>query len=180
MSCNNLPPDNDIEGLDWALGDKFYAQPLPVPAPDPNTPRKIRLVWSVSDYHYPSVDGIRVRIEAPTAALMPHKVFAYRLVQAEDSAEPVGAFDHVCSAADLEEFPEDAPLPDAKPAWFRLNYVDVVLRSRAEVHAFIRDTAMDVYTLKQTLDLIDRLNPVSELWIGGPPPGPSSSSSSSA
>jgi hypothetical protein len=46
------------------------------------------------------------------------------------------------------------------------------------VHAFIRDTAADVYTLKRTLDLADRLNPIGELWIGGVPSSSSSSSSS--
>lgn len=180
MTCNNLPPDSDIEGLDWALGNAFYALTAP-DITEPSTPRKIKLTWHVSEYHYPSVDGIRVRITASGAELMPNKVFAYMLVpQTPGDNEKIAAFDHVCSSADLEEFPEDEPTPGAKPGWFRLDYVDVVLRSRAEVHAFLRDTASDVYSLKKTLDLADRLNPVGELWIGGAPTAGSSSSSSSS
>lgn len=177
MSCDNLPPDSNIEGLDWALGEQFYALQQPAPG-ESATPRKIKLTWEVTEYRYPSIDGIRVKITAAAAELMPRKVFAYMLMPLEPGAtERIGAFDHVCSSADLEEFPEDEPAPGAKPAWFRLDYVDVVLRSRAEVHAFLRDTAADVYTLKKTLDLADRLNPIGELWIGG---RPTSSSSSSA
>lgn len=174
MSCNNLPPDSNIEGLDWALGDQFYALSSP-DLSERSTPRKIKLTWEVSPYHYTLSDGIRVRITATNAQLMPNKVFAYMLVPSEpDAAEKIGAFDHVCSSADLEDFPEDAPTGSSK--WFRLDYVDVVLRSRAEVHAFLRDTAADVYALKNTLDLADRLNPVGELWIGGEPTSSSSSS----
>jgi len=178
MTCDNLPPDSDIPGLDWALGSAFYALAAP-DVTEPATPRKIKLSWHVSEYHYPSIDGIRVRITATGAELMPNKVFAYMLVpQVPGDSEKIAAFDHVCSSADLEEFPEDEPTPAAKPGWFRLDYVDVVLRSRAEVHAFLRDTASDVYSLKKTLDLADRLNPVGELWIGGVPRLSSSSSSS--
>jgi hypothetical protein len=178
MTCDNLPPDSDIPGLDWALGDAFYALSSP-DAADPSTPRKIKLTWKVSDYHYPSADGIRVQLTAVDAVLMPTKVFAYMLLQATPGeTEKIAAFDHVCSSADLEEFPENAPAANTTPSWFRLDYVDVVLRSRAEVHAFLRDAASDVYALKKTLDLADRLNPVGELWIGGAPTASSSSSSS--
>jgi len=178
MTCNHLPPDSDIEGLDWALGADYASPPMPAQIGEAATPRKIRLTWSVSDYHFHKSDGIRVRIEATDSELMPTKVFAYLLLPAQaDAEERTGAFDHVCSPSDLEEYPEDEPIPNVRPEWFRLNYIDVVLRSRAEVHAFIRDTAADVYTLKRTLDLADRLNPIGELWIGG---GPSSSSSSSS
>jgi hypothetical protein len=56
-----------------------------------------------------------------------------------------------------------------RPEWFRLNYVDVLLRSRAEVNAFIRDVVEDVQRLKTTLDTADTLLPGGQLWIGTPP-----------
>jgi hypothetical protein len=86
----------------------------------------------------------------------------------------------VCSPTDLEEYPEDEPIPEQRPEFFRLDYIDVVLRSRSEVHAFIRDVAEDVYTLKRTLDLTDRMLPGGEIWIGGEPVSSSSSLSSSS
>lgn len=178
MSCNNLPPDSAIIELDNELGLNFYTPPVPT-STTVTSNRRIHLTWTISRYNYHATDGIRVRIEANSAQNMPNKVFAYLmqpLIPGEESR--VGSFDHVCSPTDLEEYPEDAPIPLQRPEWFRLNYVDVVLRSRTEVHAFIRDVADDVYRLKSALDLMDHMLPGGEIWIGGEPAGSSSSSSS--
>ncbi|NDE17361.1 hypothetical protein EBZ80_20765, partial [bacterium] len=114
-------------------------------------------------------DGIRVRITASNAANMSDKIFAYQMLPLKPGAsEKVGAFDHVCSPTDLEEYPEDDPIMNARPAWFRLNYVDVLLRSRAEVKSFIESVIDDVQRLKTTLDLTDTLLPGGETWVGPP------------
>ena len=142
---------------------------------EPETPitesaRSIHLTWSVSRYLTTDTDGIRVRIEADDSNLMPTKVFAYQMLPVKPGEEDrVGAFDHVCSPVDLEEYPEDQPLPNSRPAWFRLDYVDVLLRSRAEVKAFINSVVEDVQTLKTTLDITEELVPDGDLWIGQPP-----------
>lgn len=148
----------------------FYDPAITPPAPAPDNGRNIHLSWEVSRYYFHTTDGVRVRITADNATLMPAKVFAYQLLPLKPGAnERVGAFDHVCSPTDLEEYPEDSPLINSRPAWFRLNYVDVLLRSRAEVQAFITDVVEDVQRLKQTLDTMDTLLPGGELWIGTPP-----------
>lgn len=181
MTCNNLPPDSDIVAIDTALGDNFASQPLPIMLGDQSTTRRIRFTWAVSRYYYNGTDGIRVRIETSDAVDMPNKVFAYLTAPLQPGeTTATGAFNHVCSPADLEDYPEDAPLPGARPGWFRLDYVDVILRSRTEVHAFIRDTAADVHQLKRSLDITDRVYPAGELWIGPKPESSSSSSSSSS
>jgi len=132
--------------------------------------RRIKLNWSVSRYYAHTTDGIRVRIEASNANLMPAKVFAYQMLPIGPAdAERAAMFDHVCSPSDLEEYPEDEPLPNVRPAWFRLNYVDVLLRSRTEVDRFIHDVTADVNSLKEVLDVADDLSPAGELWIGDPP-----------
>lgn len=132
--------------------------------------RRIKLTWQVSRYYASSTDGIRVRITASNANLMPSKIFAYQMMPVGPAdAERVGMFDHVCSPSDLEEYPEDEPTPTLRPAWFRLDYVDVLLRSRTEVDAFIRDVTDDVRGLKEVLDVADNLQPSGTLWIGNPP-----------
>lgn len=132
--------------------------------------RRIKLTWHVSRYYAHSTDGIRVRIEATNANLMPNKVFAYQMMPVGPAdAERAAMFDHVCSPSDLEEYPEDEPVATLRPAWFRLNYVDVLLRSRTEVDAFIRDVTADVQSLKNVLDIVETMNPEGELWIGEPP-----------
>lgn len=178
MSCENPSSYPGLVELDEKLGLNFYTPDITPDLPS-TSDRRIHLTWSVSRYNYHTTDGIRVRITASDAYLMSDKVFAYMLLPMKPgSGEQVGEFDHVCSPVDLEEYPEDEPIPGHRPQWFRLNYVDVLLRSRTEVHDFIRDVCEDVQRLKTTLDLVDTLLPGGELWIGNQPPEESSSSSS--
>lgn len=168
-NCEPEPLTGIIE-LPDTLALNFYDPTVAEPAPQPDNGRRVKLVWSVSRYRLESTDGIRVRITATDAALMPDKIFAYLLLPLKPAAnERVGAFDHVCSPTDIEEYPEDAPVPNARPEWYRLNYVDVIVRSRSEVHDFIKNVVEDVQRLKDTLDLMDDLMPGGEAWIGTPP-----------
>ena len=150
----------------------FYARGVdPQPAlASTDPPRNIHLSWATSRYFFNDIDGIRVRIEADEANNMPTKIFAYQLLPvAPGSEEQVGTFDHVCSVVDLEEYPEDNANMNARPAWFRLNYVDIFLRSREEVRAFINAVLEDVQILKNTLDVADDLQPAGDIWIGPEP-----------
>lgn len=168
-NCEPDPIQGIIE-LPDTLALNFYDPTIVTPPTQPDNGRRIKLSWVVSRYRFESVDGIRVRITATDAALMPDKIFAYLLLPLKPAAdERVGAFDHVCSPTDLEEYPEDTPVPNARPEWYRLNYVDVIVRSRAEVHDFIKNVVEDVQRLKETLDLMDDLLPGGEAWIGLPP-----------
>ena len=168
-SCAPDPIDGIIT-LPDTLDLNFYTPDIAPPPPAPDNGRRINITWQVSRYNFATTDGIRVRIEASAAALMPAKIFAYLTLPIKPGEEErIGAFDHVCSPTDLEEYPEDTPIADMRPEWFRLNYVDVLLRSRAEVSAFIRDVVEDVQRLKTTLDTADTLLPGGQIWIGTPP-----------
>lgn len=148
----------------------FYDQDIDPEPPAPPSARNIHLTWNVSRYYMNNIDGIRVRIEADDANLMPTKIFAYQMLPVKPGeSDRVGAFDHVCSSVDLEEYPEDAPLPNSRPPWFRLDYVDVLLRSREEVRSFINSVIEDVQILKNTLDITEELVPAGDFWIGTPP-----------
>lgn len=176
MSCENPSSYQGVVELDQKLGLNFYTPDF-TPEPPSTSERRVHLTWSVSRYNYHATDGIRVRITATDAYLMPDKIFAYMLMPLKPGAgEEVGGFDHVCSPVDLEEYPEDEPIPGHRPQWFRLNYVDVLLRSRTEVYEFIREVCDDVRRLKTTLDLADTLLPGGELWVGPQPEEESSSS----
>ena len=87
-----------------------------------------------------TIDGFRFTLNVKSATQMPTKIFRYRLVptkvQATASQPPtaielMGAFDGVCSPADLEDFPEDWPAQNARPAWYRLDFIDLIVRSRS-------------------------------------------------
>ena len=178
-NCDKIT-DEDFIALDQKLKADFAKPPMAITG-NSATGRRVKLSWYVSRYNFHATDGIRVRIEATNAELMPNKIFAYLMLPLKPGEnERVGAFDHVCSPTDLEEYPEDAPIPTFRPEWFRLNYVDVVLRSRTEVYTFIRDVAADVYNLREILDITDRIVPAGEIWFGGNPEEQSSSSSLSS
>lgn len=140
--------------------------------PDPvDNGRRVKLTWTASRYRTgDNLDGIRVRIEATDAAAMSDKVFAYLgLPLRPGESEHRASFDHVCSPVDIEEYPEDEPAPNSRPAWFRLNYVDVLVRSREEARDFVKLVAEDVQKLKTALDVMDDLLPVNSVWIGKAP-----------
>lgn len=154
--------------MEDTLTVNFYDREIdPKPALAITSERNINIQWSTSRYFSNDIDGIRVRIEAPDANLMPTKIFAYQMLPVRPGTnEQVATFDHVCSSVDLEEYPEDEALPNSRPAWFRTNYVDVFVRSQEEMRAFINNVLEDIQILKNTLDLADELLPSGDIWIG--------------
>lgn len=86
-------------------------------------------------------------------------------------------FDGVCSAADMADFPEDAPRAGEDPAWFRLPTVDLVLRSQREVHDAWTILVDELGALVEALNLQDTLITGIDVAIGAPAadprPGPS-------
>ena len=154
--------------LEDTLTINFYDREIdPKPKLAVVSERNIHVQWSVSRYFMNDIDGIRVRIETPEANLMPTKIFAYQMLPVRPGAdEQLATFDHVCSSVDLEEYPEDEAAPNSRPAWLRTNYVDVFLRSREEVRAFVNTVLEDIQILKNTLDIADELVEDGDVWIG--------------
>lgn len=141
--------------------------------------RNLHVTYAVSRYVANAIDGQRVYIEVDDAENIPTKVFAYLTKPLSAvSATYRGMFSHVCSAADLEDFPEDEPLSGSVPGWFRLNYLDLVVRSAAEAQNLIELVLADLRALKRTLVIMDTLGEPEEVWIDDPPELSSSSSES--
>jgi hypothetical protein len=146
-----------------------------------NPDRRITVRWATSQYVLNQIDGIRVRINVECSAEVGRsKIFAYRMLPKNPATgEKEGFFSHVCSPADLEEYPVDAPVPTHVPEWFRLSYVDLFLRSWPEAEVFINDVLDDVRRLKTSLDAMDTIAYAgSETTGDGCPPSSSSSASS--
>lgn len=141
-----------------------------LPGDNPDFPRSVRLTWSTSRFLVNNADAIRVRIEAVDSISMPTAIFAYRLLPMTPTAvEQSGVFDHVCSAVDLEEYPETEPLAGSEPPWFRLSYVDLLLRTREEANDVINGIVADVDSLRNTLNNTETLENAGDIWLG---PGP--------
>ena len=67
-----------------------------------------------------------------------------------------GAFDGVCSPAALEDFPEDWPAQNARPAWYWLDFIDLIVRSRSIADQAYAAILFEVERLVDTLDTMDR------------------------
>lgn len=142
--------------------------------------RRITITWATSYYRIGVDDGIRVRFDASGAVDMPVRIFAYRMLPLNPrTGQEAGHFDHVCSPPDLADYPEDEPRPGIRPEWFRLSYVDLMVRSQEEVADLVEAVLEDVRRLKHTLDRMDTLQPGDAEQVGISPDVTSSSSSSS-
>lgn len=143
--------------------------------------RSLTLTWASSHYRFGRDDGIRVRVEVSCAVGMSSKIFAYRMLPANAAGSRVGFFSHICSPVDIAEFPEDGPTATSSPEWFRLSYVDLLVRSVAEADELITLVTEDVRRIHKTYEIMDTLQAPTTLQLGTEciPELPSSSLSSS-
>lgn len=129
--------------------------------------RSIKISWAASHYKIGVDDGIRVRFDVICADEMTTKVFAYRMLPLSPlTGEALGHFSHVCSPPDVAEYPEDEPAPASSPEWFRLAYVDILVRSVTEAEDFIAIVRADIRRLKDTYDKMDTIFPTGEELFG--------------
>jgi len=126
-----------------------------------------RLNIATSRYVGYGVDGVRMRCECTAACGASPKIFAYlRSTLNPETMETTSSFSHVCSPNDLEEYPEDGPIPHTSPQFFRLNYVDVLFRSVGECERSQAILRQHVALLKRTLDFLEELEPGEEVVVG--------------
>lgn len=130
--------------------------------------RRIKLVSELQTTFTPNVtDSFRIRITASNGHLMPDKIFAWRLIPRQPGQSTlVAIFDHVCSSADLHEYPEDAPrINDAVP-WFRLNYIDIEDTSKDRALATQAAVYADVAMTIASMNACDVLAAEPPVWFG--------------
>lgn len=143
--------------------------------------RSIKIKWATSHYRYGVDDGVRVRFDVVCATGLDTRVFAYRMLPTTPHGGQEGFFSHICSPVDLEEYPADGPTAGCSPEWFRLSYVDVLVRSVQEAADFVQIVREDVRRIITTLETMDTLfNEGTELMGNAPTCDPPPSSSSSA
>lgn len=118
-------------------------------------------------------EGMRLRVEVAEAYNVSDKIFAYRLLPTDPTTGvSAGSFSHVCSPADLEDYPENAPTGNTVPAWYRLNYVDLLLHSAEEAETMKTQIQEDVQLLIDQLNALASLQPSDEVDLGDVPPPP--------
>ena len=73
--------------------------------------------------------GQKIRITASNGVGIAEKLFRYRMLPLDPSGSSlIGQFDGICSPEDFNFIPEDEAGAGDDPAWFRLDYVDLIVR----------------------------------------------------
>lgn len=130
----------------------------------------LKLQRQVSVYTENATYGQRIRVDVLEAEHVDRHIFRY-LGAPINPREPTvlrGAFDGVCSPVDLEEMPVAAPTANANPAWCRLDFVDIVLRSSQDVDDLWVRLQEEVGNLVRTLIVMEDLRDSLTVEFGTP------------
>lgn len=113
-------------------------------------------------------NGFRFRVVVTdVGGLEDRKIFRYlQRPWRMDDAESILTFDGVCSPADLAEYRPDTPDPTRSPAFCRLDYVDLLFRSRGESDETWVMLQAEVTALLQALADGDSLDAAETIVIG--------------
>ena len=134
--------------------------------------KRIQLVPSFQQrFIINATDGFRLKVEAKNPCGMEAEIFRYYRYPAAQiyGGKILDEFTGVCSWADLVELPKNAPLPNASPAAFRLDFFDVVLRSEALAYEAWELVKKEVDHLVQTLIEGEKLQTMTPHWSNTTP-----------
>ena len=132
-------------------------------------PYGLEITPIIQQYTAPYQDSIRLRVVITNSNGMTTKVFRYRALplQPDDPNATLELhFDGVCSPVDLVEMPEDAPLQGADPPWARLDYVDLLFRSRRDALEALTAIKGELTALVEAMEDSDNLSSMAAEWIG--------------
>lgn len=95
--------------------------------------------FPVTNYEVHGISAYRVQISVESANNVAKEVFVYHKEPITGLAqETVEAFSHVCSVADLAQFPTNTPL-EGEPPYYRKSSIDVVEDTLEKIEAFWED-----------------------------------------
>jgi hypothetical protein len=122
-----------------------------------------RQTSDLAEYLHPSY---RLKVTATGTDDVDTSIFVY-LSRTLDPTEGTkeSRFDHIASPADLEDFPVGAADVDAPQAFFRLDSVDLLLRSSDELASTWEDIVEDVRSLAASLANLEALENSEDLVI---------------
>tara|TARA_B100000700_G_scaffold324572_1_gene431069 strand:+ start:1938 stop:2681 length:744 start_codon:yes stop_codon:yes gene_type:complete len=149
---------DDIDG--WSSSSSLSSESLGTPI----TTRAVTLTVSALTK---TTDGYNTRVVAHDPVNMTENIFRYMRypLNPNDSANQ-DKFDGVCSPSDIEDFPENAPFGYIDPKFFRLNYADLVVKTRAEAEDFQQVVIEEVEQLIRTYERLDTFDAAEIFWFG--------------
>lgn len=121
--------------------------------------RSLKIKYATSHYVFGRHDGVRIRVDITCGTNIDTSVFAYRMLPADPYGNNEGHFSHICSPVDMADWPKGGPNVGNSPEWFRLPYVDLLVRSVAEAQNLLEIIKCDLKRLLDTLCTMDTLMP---------------------
>jgi hypothetical protein len=115
--------------------------------------RNIKLTVQRTNTSQNNRDAQRIRVTASAGVGIDEHLFRYRMVPLDPSgSSTIGQFDGICSPDDILSLPENDPTPGVNPAWFRLNYVDLIVRAPSILAEIWAAIYADIAVLKNAMD----------------------------
>ena len=127
--------------------------------------------YAIANANHWSLHGFRLRIDvAETIGDVPGEIFVYRShpIDPNTGQAPRPDWLSVASFVDLSTYPAGAPDPATDYPFFRLNFIEVDVRSLAIYNQVWLEVQSSVANLINALNLADNLVVAEETWIGDP------------
>jgi len=135
--------------------------------------------YGMTSYVEGRTQGYRMRVKVSQVSGVDDALFAYQVMPPAGGGTEYGAeFSHVCSPADIEEYPRDAPVSGKD--FYRLTEIDIIFRNLKLLEDAWEKIQNDFTELVRTLENMDTLTLAEEVTFGSFPSSSSSSSSSSS
>jgi len=134
--------------------------------------RRLKLKrYELQNVNYQWLGAYRLRIEAERESTSDPPMEEYVFMYRRDPVNPytntyVDTFFAVASPADMSEYPVGSPSPSSRFPFFRLNYVELDLRTLGEVEEVWNTIVHDVDNLLKGLDKMDNLVPTMDIVVG--------------
>jgi len=123
----------------------------------------------------------RIRIEAsnPEGADLDENIFIYRTVDASPYTDANrDVFEAVAGPGQLALYPIGLADPDQGWPYYRLDYVELDVLSASQAESIWTEIKSQVGLLITSLERLEKLKTIEEVWLPGPPTDTSQSSQS--
>lgn len=139
----------ETNGTDDTANTMVVSPELPAP-----TGIDVRYSHNVPDKH-PSMFAHLLKVEVVRAVGYPEKIFVFQRSGEGTVGEAVDEFIQIATPSDIDEVPEDAPMPDKGMPYYRTSKVELLFRCLDDLELAKHHIGEDIKALVNTYDVIN-------------------------